>query len=127
MVGPGTGIAPFRSFVESEGQRPMTLLFGCRGQETDYYFRDEWKQYGNLKVLEAFSREQGHKKYVQDVIREKAEYFADLIVNQKAWIYVSGRAQNMPESVEKAFMQAVSLHVDDPWNFVKAMKRNHLY
>ena len=42
----------------------MVLLFGCRGKDTDYYYKDEWKQYDNLKVFEAFSRDQEGKVYV---------------------------------------------------------------
>ena len=57
MVGPGTGIAAFRSIIQADRTRPMVLVFGCRGREIDYYYKEEWKKYDNLKVFEAFSRD----------------------------------------------------------------------
>lgn len=104
MVGPGTGIAAFRSFIHTfaGSATPMHLVFGCRSETTDYYFKDEWATIDNLKVLTAFSRAGDSKVYVQHVIKENA-YLAELIVAQNAIVYVSGRAKFMPQSVEKAF------------------------
>ena len=77
MVGPGTGVAAFRSFIhalksEDDEQPQMVLIFGCRSETKDYYYADEWQKISNLKVIAAFSRQQpdGSKQYVQHVIRE---------------------------------------------------------
>jgi len=116
MVGPGTGVAAFRSFIHArksmDSEQPqMVLIFGCRSESKDYYYADEWQQIRNLKVITAFSRQQpdGSKQYVQHVIREQAnaECLAELILNQNANIYVSGRAKLMPQSVEKAFAEII--------------------
>ena len=61
----------------------MVLIFGCRSEANDYYFKDEWPNYKNLKVMAAFSRdnEDGSKQYVQHVIKmeENGKYLAELI------------------------------------------------
>ena len=98
MVGPGTGIAAFRSFIQhfSNSDRPLYLFFGCRSSDTDFYYQDEWPKISNLKVFTAFSREQESKRYVQHVIKENVEVLKPLILEQNAYIYVSGRAKFMP-------------------------------
>lgn len=67
-------------------------------------------KYKNLTVLAAFSREQEGKFYVQHKIREQSEYLSKLIIEEKAHIYVSGKAKNMPTSVEKAFAEIITKH-----------------
>jgi len=59
MVGPGTGVAAFRSFIQRLGNsdRTIVLIFGCRNKESDFYYQAEWKKYSNLKVIVAFSRD----------------------------------------------------------------------
>ena len=71
MVGPGTGIAAFRSFIQyctlTNPNRKLVLIFGCRSECKDFYYADEWKEMkGSLKVITAFSRdtEDGSKMYV---------------------------------------------------------------
>lgn len=84
MAGLGTGLAPFRAFVEqrqhekSQGQRvgPMTLFFGGRHAHAEYYYRDEFEAFereGLVKCCNAWSRDQAHKIYVQHKIAEEAE------------------------------------------------------
>lgn len=81
MVGPGTGIAPFRAFLAERaavGIRGRTwLLFGERNRATDFLYEDElaaWRKDGTLSRLDtAFSRHQGRKIYVQDRMTENAE------------------------------------------------------
>ena len=100
----------------------MVLVFGCRSQESDYYYADEWKQISNLKVITAFSRDQDSKQYVQHKIRENSEFLKELIIDKKASIYVSGRAKFMPKSVEKAFGDVVG----NP-DIITAMKKQRRY
>ena len=88
------------------------LLFGCRSENDDFYYRDEWIQFPNLTVITAFSRsnESEGKCYVQHKIRENADFLAGLL-QKGGSIYVSGRAKFMPQSVEKAFTEITSLDI----------------
>jgi sulfite reductase alpha subunit-like flavoprotein len=69
MVGPGTGLAPFRSILQqrkysSAASGPLILFFGCRNKEKDFHCRSELEQLeleGQLKVISAFSRDQVDK------------------------------------------------------------------
>ena len=101
MVGPGTGVAAFRSFIHELStcaEKPqMVLIFGCRSEASDYYYKDEWAKIPNLKVMTAFSRDNadGSKNYVQHAIQspENEQFLANLLIKKDAWIYVSGRAK----------------------------------
>ncbi|CAG8622894.1 15475_t:CDS:2, partial [Dentiscutata heterogama] len=79
LIGPGTGVSVMRAFLEEriyEGATENYLFFGCRYQDKDYYYKDQWKQYvdeGQLKVFVAFSRDQNKKVYVQDILKENAQ------------------------------------------------------
>jgi sulfite reductase (NADPH) flavoprotein alpha-component len=107
MVGPGTGIAPFRAFLaerEARGVRGRCwLLFGERNRATDFLFETEllaWLKDGTLSRLDtAFSRDQGPKVYVQDRMRESAE---DLWrwLQDGAYFYVCGDATRMARDVD---------------------------
>lgn len=139
MVGPGTGVAAFRSFIHtlstSDSKPQMVLIFGCRSETSDYYYKDEWASVDDLKVMAAFSRDNadGSKQYVQHVIKleENGKYLAQLITQQNAYIYVSGRAKLMPKSVEKAFKEIL-----DKWGkgienqgqeYINQMKKQRRY
>ena len=75
MVGPGTGVAPFRSFLmdDSAQQRNCLLYYGSRNREADFFFEEEWKMLDNLEVVTAFSRDQEDKIYVQHRMKETKE------------------------------------------------------
>merc|ERR1712008_238286 len=115
MVGPGTGMGPFRSIIQEElakaTKRPMYLIFGCRNKAKDYYFGQEWvkmqENYENFKIFTAFSRDQDDKCYVQHVIKDNKELFGDIIVNQDGFIYIAGNAKQMPDQVQDAFKEAI--------------------
>ncbi|OLL25891.1 NADPH-dependent diflavin oxidoreductase 1 [Neolecta irregularis DAH-3] len=86
LIGPGTGIAPMRSLIQSRSQNPAAetiLFFGCRNKEKDFLFRDEWK-YHNVVLFPAFSRDQKNKEYVQHVITRQHQLIRD-IVRRGAW------------------------------------------
>lgn len=72
------------------------LIFGCRGKNKDNYYSSEWSKYSNLQVFTAFSREGESKEYVQHIIKQQSNLLADLIQNQNAFVYISGRAKLMP-------------------------------
>lgn len=110
-IGPGTGIAPMKSFLEERILKQATqnvLIFGCRYHDKDFHFKDQWEEYernGQLVLLTAFSRDQDEKVYVQDKIRQNAHLLWDLIENKQAKIVVSGSLDKMPGEVAFAFKQ----------------------
>lgn len=113
MIGPGTGLAPFRAFLQerihlAEGEATGTnlLFFGCRRQEQDFLYRSQlesWQQDGVLKLYTAFSREQEKKIYVQDHLWEAREEVWQLI-EQGGQVYVCGDAQYMAPDVEACLL-----------------------
>jgi sulfite reductase (NADPH) flavoprotein alpha-component len=115
MIGPGTGIAPFRSFL---AERDVTgaegknwLFFGEQHFALDFYYQteiQEWLTTGVLTKLDtAFSRDQERKIYVQDRIREKATEFNSWIENG-ASIYICGQKNPMSQDVEQAIVEVLS-------------------
>jgi NADPH-ferrihemoprotein reductase len=111
MVGPGTGVAPFRGFIQeraalaAKGEKVGTtlLFFGCRKRDEDFIYADEFQTYQEqmgdaLKVVTAFSREGSQKVYVQHRLKENAELVSELL-KQKANFYVCGDAANMAREV----------------------------
>ena len=113
MVGPGTGIAPFRAFLserESAGARGRNWLFyGDQHFTSDFLYQTElqqWMESGILHELDvAFSRDQSRKIYVQDKIRQRAADFFQWLENG-ATLYVCG-AKKMSEDVEKTILELV--------------------
>lgn len=111
MVGPGTGVAPFRSALQeriSEGKPDNVLFFGCRSESKDFYFRAEWEdmvEAGHLVLFTAFSRDQEEKVYVQHRVTDNAPLLWDLIANKNACFYIAGNAKEMPASVCDALKQ----------------------
>jgi sulfite reductase (NADPH) flavoprotein alpha-component len=109
MVGPGTGIAPFRAFLAERaaaGIRGRTwLMFGERNRATDFLYEAElnaWRKDGTLARLDtAFSRDQGRKVYVQDRIAENAEDLWHWL-QDGAHFYVCGDATRMAKDVDSA-------------------------
>ncbi|EPF13565.1 Sulfite reductase [NADPH] flavoprotein alpha-component [Cedecea davisae] len=117
MIGPGTGIAPFRAFIQqrdSEGASGKNwLFFGNPHFTEDFLYQVEWQRYvkdGLLTNIDlAWSRDQQHKIYVQDKLREKgAELWS--WIQEGAHIYVCGDANRMAKDVEQALLEVVSVH-----------------
>lgn len=111
MVGPGTGIAPFRGFMQKraalakQGELGKALLFfGCRHPEQDYIYRDEleaWNREGLCTLHTAFSRATDKRVYVQDVIAEQGDAVWQLI-ESGAKIYICGDGGHMEPDVRRA-------------------------
>uniref|UniRef100_A0A6Q2YE37 NADPH-dependent diflavin oxidoreductase 1 n=1 Tax=Esox lucius TaxID=8010 RepID=A0A6Q2YE37_ESOLU len=105
MVGPGTGVAPFRAALQeriAQGKTANVLFFGCRSQSKDFYCSAEWEEMvkaGQLTLFTAFSRDQEDKIYVQQRVKEQAVLLWDLIVNKNAYFYIAGNAKQMPTAV----------------------------
>ncbi|CEG83510.1 hypothetical protein RMATCC62417_17416 [Rhizopus microsporus] len=110
-VGPGTGVAPMRSFIEERvaiGTKQNVLFFGCRYHDKDFYYQDQWNAYqdkGQLVLYTAFSRDQRGKVYVQDRILEQSSLLWGLIDQQGAKVVISGSTGKMPDQVAYAFKQ----------------------
>ncbi|KAG1654611.1 NADPH-dependent diflavin oxidoreductase 1 [Nymphon striatum] len=108
MVGPGTGVAPFRSFIQERMVNNIGknyLFFGCRNEKKDYFCADEWRKYaerGLLTVFTAFSRDQDSKIYVQNRMLEHSSLIWKVINDEKGYFYIAGNAKQMPDDVNDA-------------------------
>jgi sulfite reductase (NADPH) flavoprotein alpha-component len=138
MVGPGTGIAPFRAFLQDRVASGATgrnwLFFGEQHRATDFLYEDEWREHeraGHLTRFDtAFSRDQLTKVYVQDRIREHAaELWAWLKAG--AYFYVCGDARRMAKDVDVALHDVVAqsggMDASAAAEYVKQMKKEHRY
>lgn len=117
MVGPGTGVAPFRAFLHERHATQATgrawLFFGHQRSSCDYFYADEWelfRQRGTLTNLSlAWSRDGAQKAYVQDKMREAgAELWSWLA--DGAHFYVCGDAKRMAKDVETALRDIAVVH-----------------
>jgi sulfite reductase (NADPH) flavoprotein alpha-component len=115
MIGPGTGIAPFRAFLQERESSTAPgrnwLLFGNPHRQMDFLYQEElerWQAGGLLNRLDlAFSRDQQDKRYVQHCLLEQgAEVFRWLEAG--ASVYVCGDARHMAEDVQKALLQLIA-------------------
>lgn len=114
LIGPGTGIAPFRGFLEERAAQqaagqpvtPVQLYFGCRHPEHDWLFRDEigkWEQSGVAQVHSAYSVVPGAARYVQDLLwQERADVWQR--IQAGATIYVCGDGRRMAPAVRQTLI-----------------------
>jgi sulfite reductase (NADPH) flavoprotein alpha-component len=115
MVGPGTGIAPFRAFLQhrkAHGHKGDNwLFFGDQRKASDFLYREDLEQMqaeGVLTHLDlAFSRDQAHKVYVQDRMREKSKELYSWL-ERGAHFYVCGDATRMAKDVEQALLDSIA-------------------
>lgn len=138
MVGPGTGIAPFRAFLqerEATGAPGKTwLFFGDRNRATDFLYEDEitsWQNKGVLHRLDtAFSRDQAEKVYVQHRMLEKAGELWKWL-DEGASFYVCGDASRMAKDVDEALHrvveQAGGKTKEEAAAYVEEMKKSKRY
>ncbi|CAN5515994.1 assimilatory sulfite reductase (NADPH) flavoprotein subunit [soil metagenome] len=117
MIGPGTGIAPLRSFIAERDALGATgrnwLFFGEQHFNTDFYYQTEiqgWKETGVLQKVDlAFSRDQAEKIYVQDRMQQEAAELWDWISNG-AYIAICGAKNPMSKDVEQTLTEIISTH-----------------
>jgi len=114
MIGPGTGLAPFRGFLQERSAQkaqgralgPAMLFFGCRRPDQDFIYADELQAFaaaGLVDLYVAFSRVEGAKTYVQDLLAAQADaVFA--LVEKGAIIYVCGDGARMEPGVKQALV-----------------------
>ena len=138
MVGPGTGIAPFRAFIEERAARQATgqhwLFFGERTQREDFLYQTEWQRHlreGTLARLDvAFSRDGASKVYVQDRLRaQAAEIHAWLKAG--AHLYVCGDAKRMAKDVHAVlrdiFITQANLSSDEAEDALVSLRQQGRY
>ena len=126
MVGPGTGVAPFRAFIQERGHvartsggaaalGPATLFFGCRAPDVDYLYREELEGAATGPALNtlhvAFSRQAGQAKtYVQHDLAAHGEAVYEALVSCGGHLYVCGDAKAMAKDVHKATVELLQRH-----------------
>jgi len=138
MVGPGTGIAPFRAFIQERLARQASgrnwLFFGEQHRASDYLYREEleaWHEDGTLANLDvAFSRDQEHKVYVQHLMWERRDELWRWLVDG-AHFYVCGDALRMAKDVDETLHRIANTcgGLDDKATkaWIKALKKDRRY
>ncbi|KAI5820991.1 hypothetical protein BZA77DRAFT_239021 [Pyronema omphalodes] len=143
MIGPGTGVAPFRGFVQEraalaeQGQTvgKTLLFFGCRKESEDFLYKDEWPVYKEklgdaFELITAFSRDGDKKVYVQHRLAEYAKEVNELI-QQGAYFYVCGDAARMAREVNevlgKILAEQRGLEEEKGHDLVKRLRSSNLY
>jgi sulfite reductase (NADPH) flavoprotein alpha-component len=138
MVGPGTGIAPFRAFVQDRVATGATgrnwVFFGEQKSKTDYLYQEEWENYlakGQVSRLDlAWSRDQGEKVYVQDKMRASAAELWTWIKNG-GYFFVCGDAKRMAKDVDQALHEIIAeqgaMPIEQAQDYVKQMKKDKRY
>lgn len=142
MVGPGTGIAPFRGFLQQRAAAKergieigkTILYFGCRNKDSDYLYQEELEAYSKAEVCEvrvAFSRDQEKKVYVQDLIREDGRIIWDIVGPNCGHFYVCGDAKFMAKDVHSALTTVIQQFgektTEQTESFVKMMLNKRRY
>ncbi|WP_185868820.1 diflavin oxidoreductase [Blattabacterium cuenoti] len=135
LIGPGTGIAPFRSFLyEREyigGKGKNWLFFGGQHIDTDFLYQKEIQNWEKKRIIHcvslSFSRDQNKKIYVQDKIWENRKEFFSWIKNG-AYVYICGKKNPMSIDVEKMIYNVIDkVGGYDPVFFIKKMKKEGRY
>ncbi len=138
MIGPGTGVAPFRSFVYERSDRAASgrnwLFFGDQHMHCDFLYQAEWQEHLATEELAridlAFSRDQDHKIYVQDKMRENAKDLVEWI-DGGATLYVCGDKERMSKDVDAALIEIIasekSFTQDEAADFVADLEENDRY
>lgn len=138
MIGAGTGVAPYRAFIEHRGEHGHTgdnwLFYGDRNLSSDFLYQLEWLRYrkeGLLSQLDvAFSRDQAEKIYVQQRLVENGQQIYDWL-QRGAHIYVCGDATHMAGDVHNALLGIIQQHggisEEQTLAYIKSLKQAHRY
>lgn len=140
LIGPGTGIAPFRAFLQerallSEEERgKIVLYFGCRHKNKDFLYRNELENLEEKSVIclrPAFSRDQKEKIYVQDLLLQDGSLIWNLINKEEAAVYICGDAKHMAHDVHKVLLQIIVMQgrttQDEAELFLKGLETQGRY
>ncbi|MEP9409326.1 assimilatory sulfite reductase (NADPH) flavoprotein subunit [Peribacillus frigoritolerans] len=138
MVGPGTGIAPFRSFIqdreESEAKGKTWLFYGDQHFVTDFLYQTEWQKWLKTGVLTkmdvAFSRDTDEKVYVQDRMREQSGELYEWL-QEGAAVYICGDEKNMAHDVHNTLIEIIekegNMSHADAQAYLEDMQQNKRY
>lgn len=138
MIGSGTGIAPFRSFIQQravdEAEGKNWLIFGNQHFTSDFLYQTEWQQFAKDGFLHkysfAWSRDQEQKIYVQDKIREEAESLWQWL-QEGAYLYVCGDANRMAKGVNQALLDVIAqqgnLNMDEAEEYLDNLREEKRY
>jgi len=132
LIGPGTGVAPFRAFLQERRRRlqavtveedplesasacgPCWLYFGCRRADQDFLYETDFRDFeadGTLtKLCVAFSRAQDHKVYVQHLMAASGRELHDLIIDHDGYVFVCGDGAGMAKDVHSALIDIMVKH-----------------
>ena len=138
MIGPGTGVAPFRAFMQEREARDAGgdnwMFFGDQTFTQDFLYQTEWQNYlksGLLTRMDvAFSRDQAEKIYVQDRLKEQAaEVFSWL--ERGAHLYICGDANRMAKDVHQTLNEIIQEHgkltAEQAEDYLKSLRSNKRY
>ena len=142
MIGPGTGLAPFRGFLQDrhllkESGAPVgdtVLFFGCRKKNEDFLYQEELEAYeggGTIaKLFLAFSRDQAQKVYVTHLLKQNRDYIWGLI-EDGGHVYVCGDARTMAKDVhsilEETCMDCGNMSRQEAEKYIKNMSNKNRY
>jgi sulfite reductase (NADPH) flavoprotein alpha-component len=137
MVGPGTGIAPFRAFIEERNYLRDNgktvgqdwLFFGDQRKDYDYIYGEELEAYNKtygLKITTAFSRDQTEKVYVQHKMKEHSKEIFQMLENG-AYFYVCGDARRMAKDVDEVLRAIIEEHGKDSNEYINKLKDEKRY
>ncbi|XP_045467260.1 NADPH-dependent diflavin oxidoreductase 1 [Harmonia axyridis] len=139
MVGPGTGLAPFRNYIFECAHKGIAsanniiLFFGCRNESKDFLCAEELRKFHDerrLNLICAFSRDQEQKVYVQDKIRENNNLIWNHL-KRKCLIFIAGNAKCMPQDVRQAFIDVCkecgNMTDNEAEDFISRMERENRY
>lgn len=142
MIGPGTGLAPFRGFIQERNQLKeegkvigdTILYFGCRRKAEDFIYEEELNEYVKKDVLTmhvAFSRDQAHKVYVTHLLQKNMDEIWRVIGENNGHLYVCGDARNMARDVHDLVLKVVqekgSMTESAAQDYVKKMEAQKRY
>jgi sulfite reductase (NADPH) flavoprotein alpha-component len=135
MIGPGTGVAPFRGFLHERQARNAKgknwLFFGERNRSFDYFYEEFWSPLvaeDFLRLDLAFSRDQAHKIYVQHKLLEQGEELWKWM-EEGAHLFICGEADPMAREVETTFIRIFEEHgkTPDPRSFLRSLRQQKRY
>ncbi len=137
MIGPGTGVAPYRAFLQERSIQGGTgknwLFFGGRNRNCDFFYEEYWTSLlsvNKLRLSTAFSRDQEEKEYVQHKLLQESQDIWHWL-QEGSYFYVCGDASHMAKDVETTLLQIIqeqgSLSQEDAKSYFKSLKTNKRY
>lgn len=142
MIGPGTGLAPFRGFIQerdlsrkdNQSVGDTILYFGCRKKAEDFIYGEELEEYvnkGTLNLRVAFSRDQAHKIYVTNLLQDDADLVWQIVGEKNGHVYICGDAKNMATDVRNILMNIIktkgNMSDSDAQQYLKKMDAQKRY